>query len=113
MIHPEDRESFRALFPYGKIFRRVGTRGEMIVLAYGAAHFRVLPDIFWEVTFVPLSVGDRVRFQKGNATLEGTIRDIYWHFTREAPYFLLNHLGRRLSKRFSLADLTSAPLNEA
>ena len=106
-IHPADRERFRALFPYGRVFQAMGQEEAYLVLRYGEESYRVRPQLFRPVPALAFAVGARVRLKK-RPERAATVRDIIWHFKEGRPMYFLKVGGKRVGSRRWAEDLEPA-----
>jgi Family of unknown function (DUF6960) len=99
-IHPDDLDDFKALMPYGKLFRCVGSDRDFIILERAGKHYRVMPSLARPVPDPAFRFGDRVRCLSGGVEKRAVVREIIWHFNRNQPYFLLTIEGKKASRRY-------------
>ncbi|PTL77712.1 hypothetical protein [Vitiosangium sp. GDMCC 1.1324] len=106
LVHPEDLERLKFLWPYCKVLERLGYAEEpgFIVLRYGESTFRVRPDLFQPVSPPAFDFGEEVRLRKDPERL-GVIVAIHWHYEQGRPYFLIRCDRRRTSKRYQAEEL--------
>jgi hypothetical protein len=104
-VHPQDLTAFRALGPYGKVFRVGAPEPPFVVLEYGAGRYRVDPSLLKEVTDPGFAVGDPVVLEDGT---RGEVAEVGWHHQKAEPIFFLNVGGKRKSRRYGRAELSPA-----
>lgn len=106
LVHPGDLEHLRLLWPYCKVFERLGYASEpgFIVLRYGESTFRVRPDLFQPVSPPSFCFGEQVRLRKDPERV-GVIVAIHWHYGQGRPYFLLRCERRPTAKRYMAEEL--------
>jgi len=109
LVHSDDYEAIKALFPYGKVFESVGVEGEYLKLQYGSQIYRVMPELFRPVPAPVRRFGEVVSAKKGGELISVAIRDIMWHFKEERPYFFVTAGNKRLSKRYWAEDFIESP----
>src|SRR5215217_7693815 len=90
LVHPEDFERLKLLWPYCKVLERLGedSEGGFIVLRYGQSTFRVRPELFQPVSPPAFDIGGEVCLRK-DAERTGVIVAIYWHYKQARPFFLI------------------------
>jgi len=59
-IHPEDVELARQIIPGGRVFHRLGERGQYLVIGYGEQQLRVKPTLWQPLEGEGFEMGDRV-----------------------------------------------------
>lgn len=107
-IHPQDAETARELIPSGRIFRRDGEQGEMIVLHYGSKRLRVRRTLWCEVEPEGFEIGDLVEIvPRGmrNEPRTGVIREMVWDGDAEAIRYQINEAGVPVETFYSRNDL--------
>lgn len=106
LVHPEDRERLKCLWPYCRVLERLGDAAEpgFILLRYGPDTFRVDPHLFQPVPPPAFDFGDEVCLRKDPART-GVIVDIYWHYQQGRPFFFIRSGRRRISKRYQAGEL--------
>lgn len=113
LVHPEDFERLKFLWPYCKVLERLGaaTQQGFILLRYAESVFRVRPELFQPVSAPAFDFGGQVRLRK-DAGRTGVIAAIHWHYKQARPFFLLRLGTRRSLKRYFAEELLprSAPL---
>jgi hypothetical protein len=107
LIHPDDREAFRALGPYGRVFQKVGDDDGYMRLRYGERTYRVRPSLFQSVTVPAFDFGQKVRLNRRPDEV-GAVQDIMWHHKENRPMYFLNVNGKRVSTRRWEEDLAPA-----
>jgi len=105
LVHPDDREAFAALMPYGKVFRCDGEVDGYLRLAYGERDFRVRPGLFQRVEPPTYGFGAEVVVPKHGAAV---VREINWHHKESEPLYFVEAAGNRLKKRYFTRDLAPA-----
>ena len=114
LVHPQDLERLKALWPYCKVLERLGEATErgFILLRYAESVFRVRPELFQPVSTPAFDFGGEVRLRK-DAERTGVIVAIYWHYKQARPFFLLRLGMKRSLKRYFAEELLplSAPLS--
>jgi hypothetical protein len=114
LVHPEDFERLKLLWPYCKVLERLGDAAEpgFIVLRHGESTFRVRPDLFQPVSPPVFDFGSEVCLRKDPART-GVIVAIYWHYKQARPFFLIRFGTKRTLKRYFAEELLprSAPLS--
>lgn len=114
LVHPEDFERLKLLWPYCKVLERLGEAAEpgFIVLRHGESTFRVRPDLFQPVAPPAFDFGEPVCLRK-DSERTGVIVAIYWHYKQARPFFLIRLGTKRSLKRYFAEELVSrsAPLS--
>lgn len=106
LIHPQDFDAFRQLFPYGRVFAVLGQQDEFTRIAYGKQVFRVKPSLLQPVPAPTFTAGQAVRIPgKGD---EAVVEEIYWHYKNKRPFFIVRYRGKLKSKRYWAEDLVGA-----
>jgi hypothetical protein len=105
LIHPEDLESFRALFPYGKVFECVAADAGQITLSHGGKSYRVGPELFRPLPIPLRRVGDEVLLKEGNR--RGVVVEQAWHHQKNQAMYFLRIDGKKKSKRYWESDFRS------
>ena len=104
LVHPEDLDRFVRMMPAGHVFG-VERGGDWTTLSHGASTYRVRGDLLQPVPAPRHWLGDEVNFLSGGKTRSGVVRDVFWHFRDDAPFYLLSADGKALSKRYLDGDL--------
>jgi hypothetical protein len=107
-IHPEDVEVARSLIPSGRVFRRDGEQGEMIVLHYGPQRLRVRRTLWKEVEPEGFDIGDMVEIAPrgmNNAPRTGVIREVLWDDDAGGLRYQITEAGVPLEKLYTRDDL--------
>ena len=105
LIHPEDLAGMMTFYSQGKVLHCIGTEGEFLLLQYMDHLFRAKPGkLFVEVQAPQFNYGDIVS-EKVSPVKTGIVDDIFWHFKRKCPYFLLVREGKKSSKWYFAEDL--------
>lgn len=99
-IHPEDIIAFRELQPNGRLFQLVGSDAGYIVLQHAGRRYRVTPALARPVAAPVFGYGDTVVATSGGASRRATVREIFWHFQRNEPFYLLDVVGCRSTRRY-------------
>jgi hypothetical protein len=107
-IHPDDVAVARLLIPSGRIFRRNGRDGALVVLHYGAVTLRVRPTLWQEVEPEGFEIGDWVEvLTRGlkNEPRTGTIAEMLWDDHADAIRYQIVENGQRIETLYSRDDL--------
>lgn len=106
LVHPEDLERLKILWPYCKVLERLGEAAErgFILLRYAESTFRVRPDLFQPVPPPAFDFGGEVRLRK-DPERTGVIDAIYWHYQQAQPFFLLRLGKKRSLNRYQAEEL--------
>jgi|GEM_PF-1066300 len=106
LVHPEDFERLKLLWPYCKVLERLGEAAEQgfIVLRYGESTFRVRPELFQPVPPPAFDIGSEVRLRK-DPERTGVIVAIYWHYKQAQPFFLIRLGVKRSLNRYRAEEL--------
>jgi hypothetical protein len=104
-VHPEDLGPFRALGPFGKVFRVGDPAPPFVTLHYGAQSFRVDPSLLKEVADPGFGVGDAVVLDGGT---RAEVAEVGWHHQKAEPIFFVSVGGKRKSRRYGRAELQRA-----
>src|SRR3990172_5152854 len=107
-IHPEDVAAVRAMIPSGRIFRREGTAGELVLMHYGVVTLRVRPTLWQEVEPEGFEIGDWVEVRTrglANEPRTGTIAEMLWDEHTEAIRYQIVENGQPIETLYSRDDL--------
>ena len=94
----ECRERFWSIKPRGKIFECLADEAQYITIKYGEDIFKCENYLFKNVPEPEFKIGDKVLI--GYSKEIGIIREIYWHGSRNAPFYLLTVNNKKKSRRF-------------
>lgn len=106
-IHPDDFERFRALKPYGLVFRNLGTDFDFCILEYAGEKFRVREELIQAISFPTdhmFKVGDLVRINVKDDV--GEVVEVRWHHKEQKPIYTLKITGRKKGKRYWPEELS-------
>lgn len=103
LIEPRDREKFKKLNPYGKLFECIGEEENYILLRYNKEVYRVNPILYKKVNNPKFQIGNKVRLVN-KVDVVGEIVDINWHFKENEPLYFISINSKRKSKRYMDED---------
>ncbi|MBC3540521.1 DUF6960 family protein [Rufibacter sediminis] len=93
-IHPANRREFELLEPHNKVFEKIGEVNGWLLLRYSDEEFKVRPDMFTPISWLPFTFGEWVRPVNQPTGPVAEITDIYWSVSDDAPFF-----GLRVGKQ--------------
>jgi hypothetical protein len=107
-VHPEDVALVRSLIPSGRIFRRDGISGKLVVMHYGNVSFRVHRTLWQEVAHEGFDIGDWVEVLTRGMTNEphtGQIVEMQWDDMAHAIRYRIVERGQPIPALYGSADL--------
>ncbi|GAX41607.1 hypothetical protein NIES4075_26040 [Tolypothrix sp. NIES-4075] len=110
LIFCDDRESFKALSPNGKVFHCISEDDNFLTLQYDAIAYRVKPTLYKQVATPLFSFGEQVKVIN-NVDKVGIIKGMEWHFQQSAVMYFLEIDGKYQSKRYWQQNLASARIS--
>ncbi|WP_181306658.1 hypothetical protein [Rufibacter sp. XAAS-G3-1] len=107
-IHPANRREFESLEPHNKVFEKIGEVNGWLLLRYSDEEFKVRPDLFTSIQWLPFTFGEWVRPANQPTGPVAEITDIYWSVSDDAPFFALKQGKRSLEGLYRQEQLRPA-----
>ncbi|RNI32566.1 hypothetical protein EFA69_04405 [Rufibacter immobilis] len=107
-IHPANRREFEQLEPHNKVFEKVSEINGWLLLRYADEEFKVRPDLFTAISWLPFTFGEWVKPANQPSGPVAEITDIFWNVSEDAPLFGLRVGKQKLDGVYRLAQLQAA-----